>query len=149
MRGGLLVPSSSPTLSPIYDGLDVKLTSKSRGFTSTMTRFHVKSIHYPSAEGTPLHMAVFFFFPIAGCYFGRGRKPATWLNFFSPDKNKLRVANVPRHDKKYAKTFANYRKSNSPQCIIIPSQLTPSRQLTVGTVSQFAALPTVVWSPRF
>ena len=27
MRGVLLVPSSSPTLSPIYDGLDVNVTS--------------------------------------------------------------------------------------------------------------------------
>ena len=27
MRGLLLVPSSSPTLSPIYDGLDVSVTS--------------------------------------------------------------------------------------------------------------------------
>ena len=27
MRGFLLVPSSSPTLSPIYDGLDVSVTS--------------------------------------------------------------------------------------------------------------------------
>ena len=27
MRGVLLVPSSSPTLPPIYDGLDVSVTS--------------------------------------------------------------------------------------------------------------------------
>ena len=37
MWGVLLVPSSSPTLLPIYDGLDVHVTSDllSRGFTST------------------------------------------------------------------------------------------------------------------
>ena len=34
MWGVLLVPSSSPTLSPIYDGLDVNVTS-------TVTRFHL------------------------------------------------------------------------------------------------------------
>ena len=34
MRGVLLVPSSSPTLSPIYEGLDVSVTSN-------ITRFHL------------------------------------------------------------------------------------------------------------
>ena len=34
MRGVLLVPSSSPTLPPIYDGLDVNVTSN-------VTWFHV------------------------------------------------------------------------------------------------------------
>ena len=34
MRGVLLVPSSSPTLSPIFDGLDVSVTSN-------ITRFHL------------------------------------------------------------------------------------------------------------
>ena len=32
MRGVLLVPSSSPTLSPIYDGLDVSVTSNITSF---------------------------------------------------------------------------------------------------------------------
>ena len=35
MWGVLLVPSSPPTLCPIYDGLDVNVTS-------TVTKFHVK-----------------------------------------------------------------------------------------------------------
>ena len=34
MRGVLLIPSSSPTLSPIYDSLDVSVTSN-------ITRFHL------------------------------------------------------------------------------------------------------------
>ena len=43
----LVVILSSPTLSPIYDGLDVSVTYLiSRGFTSTMTWFHVESINY-------------------------------------------------------------------------------------------------------
>ena len=51
MWGVLLVPSSSPTLSPIYDDLDVNMTSNvSRGFTSTMTWFPVESINYSSTE---------------------------------------------------------------------------------------------------
>ena len=34
MRGALLVPSSSPTFSPIYDGLDVNVAS-------SITWFHL------------------------------------------------------------------------------------------------------------
>ena len=44
MRGVLLVPSSSPTLSPMYDGLDV----------------NVEPINSPSTEGTPLQGRAIF-----------------------------------------------------------------------------------------
>ena len=57
MWGVLLVPSSSPTLSPIYDGLDVSVALISRDFTSTIIWFHVESINCPSTEGAPLHRA--------------------------------------------------------------------------------------------
>ena len=60
MWGVLLVPSSSPTLSPIHDGLDVNATCNMLvgGFTSTMTWFHAESINYPSTEGTPLQVVL-------------------------------------------------------------------------------------------
>ena len=45
MWGVLLVPSWSPTLSPIYDGLDVNVTSNVTWFhLNHMTWFHVESI---------------------------------------------------------------------------------------------------------
>ena len=57
MRGVLLVPSSSPTLPPIFDGLDANVTSN-------ITWFHLnydmasRQIYKPSFyEGTPLHKA--------------------------------------------------------------------------------------------
>ena len=57
MKGVLLIPSSSPTLSPIYDGLDVHVISNITWFhlNPDMTLFHVESIKYPSTEGAPLH----------------------------------------------------------------------------------------------
>ena len=57
MRGVLLVPPSSPTLPTIYGDLDVNILHLiSRGFTSTMTRFHVESVNYSSTDGTPLYL---------------------------------------------------------------------------------------------
>ena len=44
------------TLLPIYDGLDVTVTSNlisSCGFAPTVAWFHVESIGYPSTESTP------------------------------------------------------------------------------------------------
>ena len=74
MWGVLLVPSSSPTLSPIYDGLDVNVTSTVTWFTATMTWFHVESINYPSTEGTPLQYSFFR----AACWY----LYTMWVRFF-------------------------------------------------------------------
>ena len=59
MRGVLLVPSSSPTLSPTYDGLDVSVTSNITWFHLNHGMVNVESINYPSTEGTPLHLCNF------------------------------------------------------------------------------------------
>ena len=57
MWGVLLVPSSSPTLSAIYDGLDVNVTSNVTWFhvNHDMVSRRICSINYPSTEVTPLH----------------------------------------------------------------------------------------------
>ena len=57
MRGVLLIPSSSPTLSPVYDGLDVNVISNITWFRLNHDTVHVESLNYPSTEGTPLHEA--------------------------------------------------------------------------------------------
>ena len=56
MRGVLLVASSSPTLSPIYDGLeDVSVTSNITWFhLNHDTWFYFESLNYPSTEDIPL-----------------------------------------------------------------------------------------------
>ena len=57
MWGVLLVPSSSPTLSSIYDGLDVNVTYivTCCHLNHNKTWFHVEFINYLSTEGTPSH----------------------------------------------------------------------------------------------
>ena len=57
MWGVLLVPSSSPTLSPIYDGVDVNVTSNVTWFHldhGMVSRRNLR-INYPSTEGAPSH----------------------------------------------------------------------------------------------
>ena len=55
MWGFLLVPSSSPTLPPIYDGLDVNVTSNVTWFNLNHDMVSRRIyISYPSTEGTPL-----------------------------------------------------------------------------------------------